>query len=195
MKKHLLILITSSLLLACNTKNNTSIPKKANNDTKDTTANFFPVTSYLKGQILAIKNGGITPIKKITIGEKTDPSWLKMEDLETNFSEFLTPLIDSSNLKSSFTENKFLDETLNAFTFSYDKKINTQSTFPFTHWDVYVDAETNKVTRIYLQKNKDSLTTLQLTWQSGKWAKIVTIKTINGNSTIEKEEKTAWSFN
>ena len=72
----------------------------------DTVSNFFPVTSYLRGEIFSIKTGGITPIKKTTAGKVTDSMWVKETDFETTFSAFLFPVIDTANLKKTFTEKK-----------------------------------------------------------------------------------------
>ena len=156
----------------------------------DTASNFFPVSSYLKGEIFSIKTSGITPIKKTTIGKKIDSVYVKETDFEKTFSAFLSPVIDTVNLKKTFNEKRFLDQTLNAFTFTYDPTSGQENSFAFTHWDVYVDPETNKVSRIYLTKKVDSDTKLLLTWQSQKWCKIVTVK----NASIIKEEKISWTY-
>lgn len=162
--------------------------------TGDTVSNFFPVTSYLRGEIFSIKIAGITPIKKTTVQKVTDSMCVKETDFETTFSVFLFPMIDTSNLKKTFTEKRFLDQTLNAFTFTYDPLNDEGNSFAFKHWDVYVDPETNKVRRIYLKKKVDTDTELLLTWQSGKWCKIITVKNIGGKATIIKEEKISWSY-
>ncbi len=195
------LIFVFTFFVACNSKKTAPIvvTETATSNTQttieDTASNFFPVTSYLRGEIYGIRNGGITPSRKITEGDKTDSSWVKMESLEKVLSEFLSPIIDTSNLKGLFEEKKFKDETLNAFTFTYDPKDIQSNTFAFKHWDVYVDPETNKVKRIYLLKKETERKVLQLTWQSGKWCKIVTLKdTGNNNLLIEKEEKISWSF-
>ena len=103
-------------------------------------------------------------------------------------------MIDTANLKSLFKEEKFKDETINSFTFTYDPIPGKENNFAFTHWDVYVDPETNKVKRIYLNKNMASGTRLQLTWQSGKWCKIVTLKDSSGTPVVAKEEKISWRY-
>ena len=160
----------------------------------DSNNNFFPVTTYLKGEIYGIKTGGITPIKKITTGNKTDSSWVHANEFDSVFAVFLNPLIDTANLKNIYTEKKFLDQTLDAYTFTYDIMDNKPDTFAFKHWDVYVDPESNKVKRIYMAKTVDAQTDLKLFWESGKWCKIITVKTLNGNATVSKEEKISWSY-
>ena len=193
-----LILGIILLTTACNTNNNKSSDtvKSVNKEVvvEDTVTNFFPVTSYLKGEIYGIKNGGITPVRKITIAGKTDSSWVHVDEFDTVFASFLNPLIDTANLKNIYTEKKFLDQTLNAFTFTYDLLNGRLDTFAFKHWDVYVDPESNKVTGIYLAKSVDAQTDLKLFWESGRWCKIITVKTLNGKTAISKEEKISWSY-
>lgn len=194
MKNSLFIIGIAFSLHACNGTKKENEPSTNNKATADTATNFFPVTTYLKGEIFGIKNGGVTPLRKITIGTKTDSSWLKMEELETVFAEFLIPVIDTANLKDLFSEKRFLDQTLDAFTFTYEPKNEKGLVYPFTHWDVYIDPETQKVRRIYLVKKEGADKELQLTWLSGKYCKIVTLVTQNGKTNIAKEDKTIWRF-
>ena len=188
------LLATLLLFSACNNNSKVPVTKETSNNPEiiigDTVTNFFPVTSYLRGEIFGIKTGGITPVKKTIVGKMIDSVYLKEADFEKTFSVFLFPTIDTFNLKNTFTEKRFLDQTLNAFTFTYDPTNGKDNNFAFNHWDVYVDPETNKVRRIYLTKNIDSDTQLLLTWQSGKWCRIVTVK----NASIVKEEKISWSY-
>ena len=162
--------------------------------TKDTISDFFRVTSFLKGQIFEIKNGGTTPFRKTISNNKVDSSWVKMESMDSLFFEFLNPLIDSANLKATFVENKFLDQTVNAFTFSYDPIDISKNDFAFKRWDVYVDPDNQKVKRIYLIKKINENTQLQLTWQADKWCKIITMNTSNNNTTVSKEETITWKY-
>jgi hypothetical protein len=197
--KMLSIFFNVLLLAACNNNNSskTVSPEPTLQSVSvlgDSATNFFPVTSYLKGEILGIKNGGVTPVRKIIVAGKTDSSWIKMEDLEKELAAFISPVIDSASLKTTFDQKVFKDETVNAFTFTCDPKNIKTNTFAFTHWDVYVDPESNKVTRIYLLKKESADKTLQLTWQAGKWCKIITLKNTNGKTSVDKEEKISWSF-
>ncbi len=199
MKNFPIIIFLLILCAACN-NNKTKPIISQNNSTPqitngDTVSNFFPVTTYLKGEIFGIKKAGITPLRKIIIGNKTDSSWVKMEDIDKVLATFLSPIIDTANLKETFDEKKFKDETLNAFTFTYDPKNLQTNSFAFIHWDVYVDPETNKVKRVYLIKKVSESEVLQLTWQSGKSCKIITLKdTGNNNLVKEKEELISWKF-
>ncbi len=180
------------VLIGCtsNNTNNTDTNNTASN--VDTVGNYFPVTTFIKGELYNIRTRGLTPLKKITIGTKTDSSFVKMDSLEQEFAPFLTPIIDTANLKTTFVEKKFLDQTFQAFTFTYDVKPNTNNSFGFLHWDVYVDPETNLVNRIYLVKKLTDSTVQQLTWFTGKNCQIFTIN--NNTSTITEKQHIVWNY-
>lgn len=162
---------------------------------KDTISNFFPVTSYIKGEIYNIKKSGINPMKYVSIKDKTDSAWLKMEELDAEVQEFLTPEIDSTNLISLFSEKSFLDRSINAVTLTYDPINTLPDSMHLRHWDVYINPTTNKIKRVYMVKEIDKNKTLQLTWVNDQWCKITTIVTDEkGNLKIEKEVKLFWDF-
>ena len=193
------VIIILLLFAACHTKKNVAdnIPRVTVpvQDAADTAGNFFPVTEYLKGQIAEIKTNGITPVDRVTIKGHTDSSWLNSDaKMQQAFADFLSPVIDTANLKKIFIEKKFKDETLNAFTFTYDPANGAADSFPFRHWDVYVSPDNNKVKRIYLVKQAPGGRMLQMTWQSGKWCKIVTLKNTGDHTEIEKEEKISLTY-
>lgn len=194
MKILLPVILLAIILLSCNNSSTTTvIPVNTDTAVKQ---NFFPVTSFLKGEIYTIKSDGINPKKYTTINNHTDSAWLKIEDLDAAVGEFLHPEIDSSSLITLFTEKNFLDQSINAFTFTYDA---TNPPLPdsmqLQHWDVYIDPNTNTVKRIYMVKQVNKNKTLQLTWVSKQWCKITSIVTDeNGVSKIEKEEKIVWDF-
>ena len=183
---------------ACNNTNTSSIDVPQKTDTIHAVQEkilFFPVSDYIGGQIMnIIKNK--TPIKKYTIkGGHIDSVKVKIGDFKNLVNEFLVPEIDSVNLVPFFTESKFLDQTIDAFTFSYDAKPKLPDSILLRHWDVYVEPGSGNVKRIYLVKKINEDKQLQLTWQSNKWCKITTIlNSPSGASTVEKEEKISWEF-
>jgi hypothetical protein len=164
---------------------------------KDTAQNqrFFPVTDYLKGEIYNIKKSGVNPLKFTTANGRTDSVWLKIEELDSAVAGFLHPEIDSANLTALFSEKSFLDQSLDAVTFTYDAAATLPDSMKLKHWDVYIDPKTNKVKRVYMVKEIDKTKTLQLTWVNGQWCKTTTIVTdVNGVMKVEKEEKLIWDF-
>jgi len=180
--------------ISCKQDKNSSAKENIETDAASTKESFFPVTNYLKGQVYEVQKNGVNPIKYVTTGSRTDSSWIKMEDFTREVAPFLDVLIDTQNLVQLFEEKKFLDQTIDAYTFSYDPVKQLPDTFTLRHWDVYVDPSTNKVRRIYLVRVSENKTQ-QLTWQSGKWCKMVTISNgTNGKAYVEKDILIKWDF-
>ena len=156
---------------------------------------FFPVTSYIKGEIYNIKQSHINPLLYTTVNNHTDSVWLKADEIDAAVQEFLSPEIDSINLIMLFTEKSFLDQSINAVTFTYDAAVALPDTMKLKHWDVYVDPDANTVKRIYMVKEISKTKTLQLTWVNNEWCKITTIVTDEkGISKVEMEKKLIWNF-
>ena len=156
---------------------------------------FFPVTNYIYGQIEAIKKASVNPFRVDSINNKSDTSWLKIEALDTAFIDFLTPVIDSTNLIGFFTESKFEDQTLDSYTFTYAAKTALPHSIALQRWDVYISPATNSIKRIFMVKKISDQQELQLTWQSGQWCKKVTINTnANGQQSISAVQTIKWNF-
>ncbi|HEY5465087.1 MAG TPA: hypothetical protein VIJ95_17625 [Hanamia sp.] len=190
----ILILLFPLFFSSCHSANSPVIA--FNNDSPDVQS-IFPVTNFLKGQLLQIDSMEITPLKTVTIDGKTDSIWLKRADIRPAAALFLSPLIDSATMSSLFSEKSFLDQTINSYTFSYDPKVKLPDSINLTHWDVYMSPQSNKVTRVYIVKetkgnNMDTIT--QLTWFSNKWFSIRTITQAPGKKPEVKEEKMVWDF-
>jgi hypothetical protein len=182
--------------LSCGHKkneNNITLEKENIDSVKNVSA-FFPVTDYIKGEINNIKSSGKNPIKYFyKNGRILDSIWIEVESFESEFSEFINPTIDSLNDAEYYYESNFFDNTINAFTLSYDlkAKIPRYSNF-WTHWDIYINPETNLVSRIYLVKQVDKKTSKQLTWLPYKSCKIITIKNQDSITSIENETSIQW---
>ena len=190
------ILIGFSLFISsCDSKNNSS---ESVENTIQNNLSIFPVTSYLKGQLRAIDSMPTTPLKLLKFNGKTDSIWLKREDVRSEAAPFLKPEIDSITMSPLFSEKSFLDQTINAFTFSYDPKVPLPDSLHLTHWDVYINPQSGTVDRVYLVKetieNNKNITT-QMTWVTDSWYSIRTITQVPGNKEPEiREEKMIWNF-
>lgn len=193
LKTFLFSAIITIVIISCEQKKTNQFQKEP-----DTTANsFFPLTQYILGQIKELDSLPIIPLKVTTINRKADSVWIKREEIRSFIQPFITPVIDSLTLHNYFSEKSFLDQTINAFTFSYDPIKPLPDSIELRRWDIYVDPQSNKVERIYIvkQTNTTPMKTIQLTWKSGYFCKITTI-TDNGNSDQEvKEQELIWNFN
>jgi len=185
--------------LSCNNSGNNKdktiadFPKKS--EEKENTRIFFPVTTYLKGQLFDIKNNGITPIK-FTFHQNTyDSIWIKSDSLNNAFADFLMPEIDSVNLSSFFGVTNFFDESLDALTLSYDPVKPLPDTIPWQRWDIYINPVSHNVQRLYLVKRINMNTTKQLTWLQGKGCKIRTItEDLSGKPNIASDIEIKWEY-
>ncbi|MBK8519852.1 MAG: hypothetical protein IPL54_02835 [Chitinophagaceae bacterium] len=194
MKIVISLLVAGLFIFSCNNPGKQNPGQTFNTDTAEK-QRFFPVTAYIRGEIFNLKQSGINPLKYITVNDRTDSVWLKIEDLENALQEFLQPEIDSANLTSLFTEKSFMDQSIDAVTFTYDPIKVLPDSMKLNHWDVYVNPKTNKVKRIYMVKDAGTNKIMQLTWLSNQWCKIVSIVTNEkGESKIEKEEKFILDF-
>jgi len=160
---------------------------------------FFPVTSFLKGQMIVLDSLPVTPLHTITVNNMTDSIWIKKTDLNSLLGDFLTPEIKENNLTDYFKETSFNDQTLNTITFTYDPIKILPDSISLRHWDIYIDPETGKILKVYIVKElkeKGKTVTQQLTWKTNNWATIITLVNVpNGNTQVQKEEKFIWNFN
>jgi hypothetical protein len=193
MLKTLFILLVSAVTATgCSQKKVTSEAEK-----KSEPSNFFPVTEYLKGQIREFDSLPVTPLKITTINGKKDSIWLKRNEISLFVQPFLNPIIDSLKWSKYFGEKSFLDQTINAFTFTYDPIKPLPDAIELRHWDVYIDPATGNVKRIYIVKrlNTTPLHTVQLIWEQGRYCKITTIIEEENVEPQIKEEQLIWNFN
>ena len=190
-----IVFFLSVILYSCSEKKSAA-PQKTEKDPSQNRT-FFPVTEFIRGQLTEIDSLPLTPLKIITYNGNQDSIWMKKEDIRPFAEPFLHPEIDTTNLKHLFTEKSFLDQTINAFTFSYDPIDKLPDTLQLKRWDVYIDPKKGEVKRIYIIKetnNKGIVQTLQLTWKTHQWCKISTITEQPGKPTEIKEETMKWDF-
>lgn len=190
----LIFFFLSACFCSCNEQEHVQQPSEV---LAEAPVAFFPVTDFIYGQINEIENLPITLLKVHSDGIKKDSAWLKKGEFATFALPFLRPEIDSSSMAAYFTGKSFLDQTINAFTFSYDAKVNLPDSINLAHWDVYIDPQKNRVQRVYMVK-EDSIDRkpiiMQLTWKVGSWCSIRTITEGTTKQPVIKEEKVQWNF-
>ncbi len=196
MKKNCFITVTILIFYSCSNNGKQLTPSRENSSSK--TDSFFPVTSYIKGQMIILDSLPITPLQLTIIKGKIDSAWISKDKLSKFYAPFLTPVIDETNLTEYFKESSFSDQTLNAVTFTYDPIAKLPDSISIRHWDVYIHPETGNVIKVYIVKDTKitgQLVTQQLTWQSNKMAKISTIlNKPDGSMSLEKEMVLMWDF-
>ncbi|MCX6293814.1 MAG: hypothetical protein NT127_05920, partial [Sphingobacteriales bacterium] len=169
MRNYTFIIIFICLIASCSQNES----EKSTTAQPESDASFFPVGNYLLGDIESIKHQGISPKYVHVKNGISDSSFLQLQNIETNLSDFLSPMIDSIGMSSWVKESKFYDESIASFTLSYDVQKDYYEKTVWRKWDVYVDPESQKVDRIFLVKNISDSTIAQLTWIPKLNAKIV----------------------
>ena len=188
MRNYLFIFIFVCLITSCSQNKS----EKSTAGQTDSDASFFPVGNYLLGDIESIKQNGISPKYFHIKNGISDSSFLQIENIKSNLTDFLSPLIDSASMNSWVKENKFYDESIESFTLSYDVQKDYFEKTAWRKWDVYINPESQKVDRIFLVKNISDSTIAQLTWIPTSYAKIVIIN--NKNSTVAEEKTIIWNY-
>jgi hypothetical protein len=200
MKKFFILIITATAgyFLSCTEKKTAEQPIQ-NVDTTNAVTSFFPVTSFLKGQIRQFDSITTTPLHIITIHEKADSESIKREQLKLSLQTFLTPEITETNLLKYFKESKFNDQTLGTITFTYDPITTLPDSINILTWNVYVSPATGNVTKVYMVKHlieNGQNIIQQLTWQTDKYAEITEIlDKPDSSAELLKQEKFIWNFN
>ncbi|MEO6228659.1 MAG: hypothetical protein ABJB11_24510 [Ferruginibacter sp.] len=199
MNKYCVVAIVLFLINACNNSNEetTSSPAPPVEIEKKADS-FFPVSSFLRGQMFILDSLPITPLHITIIKGKSDSTWVSKANLRPLFQPFLASQIDETNLVKYFKETRFNDRSLNAVTFTYDPIGNLLDTLSLRHWDVYINPEKGNVTKVYIVREFDKdgkKFTVQLTWQTDKQAKISTIQNKpDGTQELLKEDIVTWDF-
>ncbi len=171
--------------------------KAATTNSDSLTKDFFPVTYFLKGQLMQMDSLQVTPLQVTTVNGKTDSSWIKIAELKPLLKDFTSFEIYNTNLLPYFSESKFNDESTEAITFTYSPKAPLPDSITIRHWDLYITPSTGKVKRVYVVKQvlEDGKPYIQqLTWQTDKSARITTLQDKPGGSVIVKDTKFVWSF-
>jgi hypothetical protein len=202
MKKILFAATILLCLYSCGSKKqpiplpeSSTVDSSKNNDSIDS---FFPVTEYLKGQMLAFDSIPVTPLKINYKNGQQDSVWIKRDSLKWMLQAFTQDEIGKGNLLSFFKVTKFNDQTINAITFTYDPIKPLPDSIRIRHWNMYVQPETGAVSKIYIVKQikeNGKNVTQQLTWQANTAAKITTLFTKpDGNIEIVTDQKFVWAF-
>jgi hypothetical protein len=164
-------------------------------EAKDSSQQFLPVTAFIYTELKDIDSLPITPLKIVTINGKSDSIWMKKSDLKTFAQPFLQPTIDSATLGRFFKETSFVDQTLNAITFSYDPKTVLPDSLTIKRWDVYLNTRTQEFEKAYIEKeanNNGNREKLLLTWKAKHSCSITYID--EKAEKVIKEEKMIWKF-
>lgn len=182
------------LLIACNQKTELPAFEKAPPPPPETLDSYFPVTDYVVGEIANIKTLFVNPLKITNVKGKIDSVWLDPENMQDEFKDFLTPVIDTGNMKSIFEEVKFEDIDTESYIFSYAPYDKIPDSLNLLRWDVYVSTLSQRVTSVNWAKDLKNGKHQQLVWNSGNSCKITELHQEKDEIIIDKEITIKWRF-
>lgn len=163
---HSLFLIL--LALACQNK-----PAK-----KEPTA-FFPVVSFIEGQIHHVDSLQ-SPVQQLTTANhRTDTALLTIPEFKQLAKEFTTPDINDPAISKYYKENSFADQTIASVTLTY---ATANHQLPLQRLDVIIHPDpvlNDQVKSIYMEKGerlKDTLVLKKLYWKADRNFQIITTK-------------------
>jgi hypothetical protein len=172
MNRRISLLCLSLIIICCK-------PKK-----KRITANsdgaFFPVVSFIRGQVKDIDTSLYRIIKIETVDNRTDTQYIKREDFKNYARDFTDlPDISSNKLKDDYEETKTYDEVLKSFILTYSTQVKENE---IQKEDVMIDPEpdengNSKIRSIIIDEwpnHGDTIVQKSLLWQTNKRFLVVT---------------------
>ncbi|MFT3702946.1 MAG: hypothetical protein QM802_11270 [Agriterribacter sp.] len=167
---------------------------KTNQEQGDsTTKNYYPVTSYINGQIMYLDSVPLAIIKYTISNNKIDTSITEKKDFAAIAAQFASPDISKAPLKDQYEETSFMDATLGTISLTYAAKNDTSS---IRKIDVLLKQENTDVSTIYVEKKTntaDSAVTKKMLWTAGKNLLVTTL--IQKKNEPEKviQERYVWN--
>lgn len=128
-----------------------SCKSKSKQETAEADKPFYPITAFIKDQLNKLDSTPLAVFKFTYNGDKRDSVLIEKPEARKAAEEFMQPDISTPALKKSYTENTFMDETINMVTISYTA--NNEET-EVKKANVYVNPVNDKVKSIYIEKKK-----------------------------------------
>jgi hypothetical protein len=184
MNRILITLGTIIFLTAC--KNNTPQEEKD--------ASFFPVVSFIKGQIINIDTSLYRIVKVETVDTIKQTTYIKREDFRKYAKDFLElPDISSSKYKDDYQETKVFDDVLNQVILSYtttdDENSVRREDVMLNPTNESGNSEVKNIIINTLEQAKDSSIEKNMVWYAGKRFTIITkVQKANQPEKIKKLE-------
>ena len=184
MNRILITLGTIIFLSAC--KNNTPQEEKD--------ASFFPVVSFIKGQIINIDTSLYRIVKVETVDTIKQTTYIKREDFRKYAKDFLElPDISSSKYKDDYQETKVFDDVLNQVILSYtttdDENSVRREDVMLNPTNESGNSEVKNIIINTLEQAKDSSIEKNMVWYAGKRFTIITkVQKANQPEKIKKLE-------
>lgn len=152
---------------------------------------FFPVTSYLKGELAKMDTSLATFYKIETADGKSDTTPIRNVDVKRYAREFATlPDISVDSLKNDYQASHDYDDMLGSFVFMF----TTKEDHPVRREDVVLDPQPNAQGKNDIQSifvelweaKGDSTVRKNMLWNAGKDFQVTTVTEAGGSEKTKK---------
>ena len=140
---------------------------------------FFPIAEYIQGEVRVVDSLTVGILKKTILGNKRDSSFIDRSEFHSLASEFMSQDLSKTELEKNYTENSFLDQSTENYSFTY-MPVKADAA-KFGRIDVLVKPGTtaDKVRSIYLERtyvHADTTVNERFYWKANSSFTITTEK-------------------
>ena len=166
--------------------------------TGDTTATYLPITDLIRQDIKRVDSfaGGI--LRKTNISGKKDSAFAKPAAFHQAANAFLMPELEVATFSKSFRETSLMDETTGQIQFIYFPRDPSASLDKVVVYVVPASSSgssADNVSRFYIEKKwaeGDTFVQQKLTWKTGQYFYIITIRQPQQGLASTSVEKWIW---
>lgn len=192
--KNIFFLMTVIAMAGCGEAEQGKPVPEAKAETKE--VEFFPVTSFIEGQVHIVDSFQSLTMRYRTIGNKKDTALISVDEFRQLAREFTRPDFNDPKQKQYYKENSFADQSIKAVTFNYS---TDRPDLEIQRVDVVVDASAvmnDKVRSIYMEKqsrHQDTFVYKKLYWRSDRNFQVITTREIDKKPGIVSVVKVEWN--
>ena len=164
---------------------------------KDSKEKFFPVLSFIQGQVAEIDTSLYSIRKFSTVdGLPADTIYIHREQFREAAKDFLSiPDLSSSKYEDRYIEDKQFDETMNRVILTYTSLKPEKEEIQRQEVLIKPDPTGDKITNIIINRiviTKDSSMQKRLFWKVDESFQVITIKQLNGQLETSSTVKVMW---
>lgn len=188
------IALAAFLLIVLSCKEKTKQPVTDKTAPAEKMISYLPIADLIRDDIRQVDSfaGGI--VKKTEINGKKDSTYIKLEDFHRLITSFLPAELDTNTFHREFAETSLMDESTRLLNFIYTAK-DTSLTLRKVIVYITPALTVDKVNMIYMEKEfmeGDVFVQQKLTWKTGQYCYILTIRQPKTGTPVTTMEKLIW---
>jgi hypothetical protein len=188
--KQLLLIVIVATCFSCNHRQQKKTPVG-----EEKPADFFPVGSFISGQVREVDSLGMPLIETITANHNTKTIVISAAEFKRLANEFIQSDISGAATNRFYKETSFADQSAPNVTLTYastDKQLEVQRVDVIIRPDTLVN---DKVQNIYIEKvssKKDTSIVKKLLWNADRNFQIITTTQPPNGAPVTTHLKVSW---